>query len=140
MISLTDLMPHRKPMLLLDGLQSFDQENAWAYLQIEADNIFLRPDELLERTIYPELIAQTFAAGAGAYLNSQEKDIPHWGYLAALRDITIHGDAQLGQRIEVHTKLIARLMNVIVVEGNVYCTGRLLASGQVKIFMPEVTV
>ena len=64
--SLTAIVPHRAPMLLLSGLESFSSEEARATATVLEDNPFLRPDGKLERVAYAEIMAQCFAAGAGA--------------------------------------------------------------------------
>ena len=137
--SLTALMPHRAPMLLLSRLESFTSEEARATAAVREDNPFLRPDGKLERVAYAEIMAQCFAAGAGASLLAAGEACAGWGYLAALRDVTVHADAHVGQCLEVLVRVSARLGEIAVVDGEVQAEGQLLATGQFKIFMPEET-
>lgn len=139
-MSLTALMPHRAPMLLLSKLESFTPEEARASAAVLEDNPFLRPDGKLERVAYTEIMAQCFAAGAGANLRAADGFCAGWGYLAALRDVTVHTDAHVGQRLDVVVRVSARLGEIAVVDGEVHAEGQLLATGQFKIFMPEETV
>ena len=80
-----------------------------------------------------------FAAGAGASLLAAGDTCAGWGYLAALRDVTVHADAHLGQCLNVSVRVSARLGEIAVIDGEVHAEGQLLAAGQFKIFMPEVT-
>ena len=137
--SLTALMPHRAPMLLLSRLESFTSEEARATATVLEDNPFLRPDGKLERVAYAEIMAQCFAAGAGASLLATGGSCAGWGYLAALRDVTMHADAHVGQRLDILVRVSARLGEIAVVDGEVHAEGQLLATGQFKIFMPEET-
>lgn len=137
--SLTALMPHRSPMLLLSKLDSFTSEEARATVALQEDNPFLRPDGKLERVAYAEIMAQCFAAGAGASLLAAGGSCAGWGYLAALRDVTVQADAQVGQCLNVLVRVSARLGEIVVVDGEVHAEGQLLAAGQFKIFMPEET-
>ena len=137
--SLTALMPHRAPMLLLSGLESFTSEEARATVAVREDNPFLRPDGKLERVAYAEIMAQCFAAGAGASLLATGGSCAGWGYLAALRDVTIHAEAQVGQHLDVQVRISARLGEIAVVDGEIHADGQVLATGQFKIFMPEET-
>ena len=137
--SLTALMPHRAPMLLLSGLDSFTSEEARATATVREDNPFLRADGTLERVAYAEIMAQCFAAGAGASLLAAGDSCAGWGYLAALRDVAVHADARVGQCLKVFVRVSAKLGEIAVVDGEVHAEGQLLATGQFKIFMPEVT-
>jgi predicted hotdog family 3-hydroxylacyl-ACP dehydratase len=135
--TLSELLPHRAPMLLLSRLDAFSEEGARATAELRMGNPYLRPDGLLERTAYAELMAQCFAAGAGALAQGAEKPPAAWGYLAALRDIAMHGDARLGETLAVSVSIVAALGPVTVLEGEVRSADALLATGQFKIFIPE---
>ena len=134
---LSAFLPHRAPMLLLSRLDAFSAEGARATAELRAGNPFLRSDGLLERAAYVELMAQCFAAGAGALARQAEKPPAAWGYLAALRDIAIHGDARLGDTLTASVNLVTALGPVTVLEGEVRSADTLLARGQFKIFIPE---
>ena len=84
-------------------------------------------------------MAQCFAAGAGASLLAAGGACAGWGYLAALRDATVHADACVGQCLDVFVRVSARLGEIAVVDGEVHAEGQLLATAQFKIFMPEET-
>jgi predicted hotdog family 3-hydroxylacyl-ACP dehydratase len=134
---LSAIVPHRAPMLLLSRLDAFSEEGARATVELREGNPFLRADGLLERAAYAEIMAQCFAAGAGALARRAEKPPTGWGYLAALRDIAVHADARLGETLAVSVTLVAALASVTVVEGEVRSADRQLATGQLKIFIPE---
>jgi predicted hotdog family 3-hydroxylacyl-ACP dehydratase len=82
-------------------------------------------------------MAQCFAAGAGAFARTTGKPPAAWGYLAALRDIAIHGDARLGDTLTISVHVVTALGPVTVLEGEVRSAGALLAAGQLKAFIPE---
>lgn len=124
-------------MLLLDRLESFSHEGAKGTMTICEGNPFLRSDGVLERVAYAEILAQCFAAGAGALQNQSGQETATLGYLAALRDIVVHADAKLGQHLVAEVRVAARLGGVTVVDGEVRTNGLLLASGQFKVFIPQ---
>ena len=134
---LSAILPHRAPMLLLTSLDDFSEAEARATAALQEGNPFLRADGILERTAYAELMAQCFAAGAGALARIANRPPTAWGYLAALRDVIVHDDARLGETLAVSATIAARLGPVLVIEGEVRCAARLLATGQFKIFIPE---
>jgi len=135
---LEDVLPHRAPMLLLSSLDAFSAEGAQSTADLREGNPFLRPDGLLEHEAYAELMAQCFAAGAGAFARQAGTPPAAWGYLAALRDVIISGDARCGDSVTVSVHLTASLGPVTVLEGEVRsAAGALLATGQLKVFIPE---
>lgn len=72
----------------------------------------IQPDGKLERVAYAEIMAQCFAAGAGASLLATGGSCAgKWGYLAALRDVTIHAEAQVGQHLDVQVRILPGLGN-----------------------------
>jgi predicted hotdog family 3-hydroxylacyl-ACP dehydratase len=124
-------------MLLLSRLDAFSEEEARGVAELREGNPFLRADGLLERAAYPELIAQCFAAGAGALDRLAEKPRAAFGYLAAMRDIAVYADARLGETLTIRVKLTAALGEVTVLEGEVRSADTLLATGQLKLFIPQ---
>ena len=134
---LSDLLPHRAPMLLLSGLDDFSEKGARGTVELREGNPYLRPDGVLERAAYAELMAQCFAAGAGAFARRAHKPPAAFGYLAALRDIAVHTDARCGETLVVSVNITAALGPVTVLEGAVRRADTLLATGQLKLFIPE---
>ena len=134
---LPDLLPHRPPMLLLSRLDGFSATGSRATAELREGNPFLRPDGLLERAAYAELMAQCFAAGSGALARSVGKPPIVRGYLAALRDVAVHGDARLGETLAISVDLVAALSPATMLQGAVRSADRLLAAGRFTIFIPE---
>lgn len=127
------LMPHRPPHLLLHALCAWTATSATALAVLSEGNPYLGEDGRLEPVAMAELIAQCFAAGAGAYQQSLGKKQPQKGYLAALRDFRVYGDAYRGQTLTVTVERIASLGAIIVVQGEVRCGDTLLATSQCKV-------
>ena len=152
------LLPHRPPFLLLDRLEQMDADLektasppvlAHASLRVRADNPFVNADGRLEPVALAEIMAQCFAAAAGSAAQARLRAQPRLqaqtaaaakatqGYLAALRDVRILGQATTGDLLDVSVRVTATLGQVSVVEGQVRCEDRLLAEGQCKIFVAE---
>lgn len=129
--ALEDVIPHRRPMLLLDTLLSVSSSSAKAAMTIQADCLFLRPEGRLEPIAFIELLAQCFAAGCGVEHPAQ------WGYLAAIRSLHIYGEAKQGDTLRAETSMVTALGNILVVEGTLWKEEQCLAEGQFKIYLPE---
>ena len=77
------LLPHAKPMILLDRVVSFDVPEILCTTQV-------RPGNLFGLMIALEWMAQ--AAAAYATLNTTDHCAPKQGYLIGVRDFKLHVD------------------------------------------------
>jgi len=135
-MNICSFIPHRPPMLFIDALNKASEEEIEAEYEITSDCIFLRSDNSIEAVAYIEILAQCFAAGSG-FLN-QDKSAK-WGYLAAMRGMKVHGKAFLGDTVKAVVRPIAVFGGIIVVEGELFCKDKMIASAQLKIYIPEST-
>ncbi len=131
------LMPHKPPMRMLESLVELGPDWAKGQLTIRPDNLFLRESGLLDRTAFPEIIAQCFAAAAGKARQETAGVFVNDGYLAAVRNLVVHDDARLGDTLDIDVRVLTEISGVTVLAGQVFCQKRLLAEGELKIYIPE---
>ncbi len=131
---LEGLLPHRPPMLLLDGPARISGDEAETTVHVRADHMFLTEDGRLDRVAFLEIMAQCFAAGAGA---RSSDGLPGMGYLAGVREMVVHGDAHVGETLTVRTRPEARLGDIVVVRGEICSGSRMLAEARFKIYAPS---
>lgn len=127
-MQLTDLLPHRPPMLLLSTLLSWSQTAVRAQALVTRNMPFVRANGVLEHCAYGELLAQCLAAGAGAMGG------PRSGYLAALRDIRVLEDAVCGDLLTIDVALGARVGEITCFSGHVSRGDTVLSTGSGKIY------
>ncbi len=130
-IPIEHIIPHRKPMLLLDKLTYANDNNFEATFTIDEHCVFLKENSELETMALVEILAQCFAAGNGM-INPQP-----FGYLASMRNIKIHGKACLGDTLLAKVKLITKLGDIMVIEGMLFNKEICIVEGQFKIFTPS---
>ena len=128
--TLTALLPHRRPMLLLDDLSGIQDKQIQAVFTVREDNIFLRSDGSLEAVALLEAMAQCFAAGHGLRGSDQN----HAGYLAAVRRCNITGEAHLGDVLCASARAVAQVGAIVMVEGEMTRGEEKLASAEFKIY------
>ena len=149
------LIPHQPPMLLVDQLISFNENEAQTTTIFKPDSIFLNQDGLLDEAIFFEMMAQTFAvlavtrkaarrqmaqsAGAGTprQLPDPQIDKVDVGYLVRVKHLVIHGRAEVETPIETSIKVASMVGSFSALDGSVSQNGRILASGQVTVFISE---
>lgn len=136
-MNIRGLIPHQPPMLLVDRLVHLQGDEAVSETVLGPDSIFLKDDGQIEEAALFEMMAQTFAAGTAA---RRAGPGPAAGYLVGLKRLKIHGPAVLGQTLRVEVRVISRVDDFSVAEGRVSQGERLLAAGQITVFVPEETI
>lgn len=133
--NLDSIMPHRKPMQMLEELVEASPERARGHLTIRPDNLFLGKDGLLDRAAFPEIMAQCFAAAAG-HLSGKRTD-GNEGYLAAISHLKICQDARLDDSLDVEVEILAEVSGVTVLAGKIMLNASTIASAELKIYLPK---
>ena len=126
------LIPHRRPMLAVDELIGLTEDEAVSRTVIRPDSIFLDSRGRVEEAVLFEMAAQTFAALAAG----RQKDGPEAGFLVAVKKMDLSGRPEVGTAIEVSAKVLSRVDDFAVIAGRAVQAGRLLAEGQLTIFVP----
>lgn len=101
------LVPHAGNMILLDDVQSVDDEQLSASATVKPDGVFNDADGSLPAWAGVEIMAQGIAAWAGTHARRAGTDV-QLGFLLGTRRYTCHVDAfpaGLAMRIEVKRSL-----------------------------------
>jgi predicted hotdog family 3-hydroxylacyl-ACP dehydratase len=91
---LARLLPHRPPMVLVDGVEHADAERCVARWTVPARSPWVE-DGRLARAAFVEIAAQAAALHAGLAMSDSGAP-PRLGYLGALSGFRVHGDAHPG--------------------------------------------
>lgn len=127
------LIPHRSPMLVVDSLIRLSGGEAVSETVFSPDSIFLKADGRLEEAVLFEMMAQTFAAAMAVERGGPS---PSAGYLVGIKRLKINGPALAGEPVRVAVKIINRVEDFSVIEGEVHQGGQPLAAGQITVFVP----
>lgn len=104
---ITEIVPHRAPMLLLDRVLAYDGERVVCELTLEPNSPFAQAGENggeVPAIVGIEYMAQTIAAGAG--LSAHGKGAPaRVGFLLGCRSLTIAVDSfRVGDRLTIEAR------------------------------------
>ena len=128
------LLPHRRPVRLIDTLQAVDDRGGRAGVCIPDNPLFVAPDGVLNPTGHLELIAQTFAAVKG--WRERHRNIPpQTGYLVGANDFTLSGSAGIGDRLTITIEEDDAFAPFVRVQGRVHRQSRCLARGRLKLWL-----
>ena len=136
------LVPHAKPMLIVDKVVDADDESLSAKVTIREDNLFCQNNidtKGIGAWVGIEYMAQTIAAHAGylAYLKNEPVKV---GFLLGTRKyVCNYSYFEAGSVLRIHVKLLFRADNGT---GSYECsitdkTGNELANATLTVFQPD---
>ena len=128
------LIPHRRPMQMIDALLAFDGETGTVGVRVAECNPLLEKDGSLAEVALMELLAQSYAAVQG-YADSLTGAETRQGFLVGVRKAVFHARPRVGDELRVRVRATARFEAFAVVEGDVRRGGELLAEGNIKLWI-----
>ena len=130
---ITDFIPQRPPMVMIDKLVSGESDSAVSSFLIKADNIFVEDGKFTEPGLV-ENIAQTAAAMVGRHCAQHKIPVPI-GFIAAVKDLKINFTPPLGSTISTKVKVTNTVMDITIVEGVVELADEVICSCEMKILI-----
>ncbi|WP_224995970.1 hypothetical protein [Cesiribacter sp. SM1] len=132
--ALFDYIPQRPPFVLVDTLYEKGALHVQSGFSIKADHPMVQQGVLTEGGLV-ENIAQTAALFAGVRFVDQGLPVPV-GYIAGIKELEIKSLPPVGSKIFTTTTLTHDLMNIQVVEGNIFDEqDQLIARCELRIFI-----
>ena len=136
-INIEELLPQRKPFIMVDALTHFDEVITRTRLKVKADNIFVENNELTESGVI-ENIAQTCAARMGyksKYLCSDKVKI---GLVGSIKDLIITKLPKVGDELKTTIEVINEVFAITLVNAKVEIGDQLVASCEMKISITDI--
>lgn len=115
--NITDFIPQRDPIVMIDNLVEASDHHSVTQLEIRAQNIFVE-NGLFKEPGLVENIAQTAAAQVGYQCSVKNIPVP-LGYIAAVKSLTISRLPLVNSRITTSIKIVNQVMDVTLAEGQV---------------------
>lgn len=134
-LSAAGLMPHQPPMRLIDAVLSIEADGSGiCEARVHEHTVFLGEDGTLAPEALAELMAQAFAAINGGR-NRQSGRPPQTGYLVGIRHARFFAQPRSGDCLQVHVRPAGDFAGFVLIAGEVHGQDRLLASGELKIWV-----
>ncbi len=135
--SISDLLPHRGKMILLDRIESWGEDYLKAAVLHRADNLFSDPDGNVPAWVGIEYMAQAISALAGIHALQKGQPV-RIGLLLGTRKYTSRvASFQRNEKLIIHVEQIFIAENHL---GAFDCTihsDRLIAEAQIKAIQPN---
>ena len=131
--AITELIPQRPPIVMIDELVKSDDASTTTRLEVRGDNIFCEEGFLAEPGMI-ENIAQTAAARMGHFAKSTGTEVPI-GFIAAVSSLSIKARPRVGETIETTVSVVNEVIGITIIEGTVSLNGEEIARCEMKIFI-----
>ena len=130
------LIPHRKPMRIVDTLLSFGDGCGVTESVLPRTSMMADGEGKLHEVAFLEMIAQSYAAFKG-YMDLLEGKPAGQGFLVGVRHLEVTGRAYAGDRLLTSIRTVASFGGFAVVEGSVTRGDETVASGIIKLWLVE---
>ena len=128
------LLPHRLPMCLVDRLVEFDDNSGVVEACIGLDSFLVDKDGALDRVVFIELIAQSYAAVKGYSDLLGGKEIKK-GFLVAAKQIELNGRAAPGDLLRIRVSTTGVIGDFNIADGVITKGDMVLASGNITVWI-----
>jgi predicted hotdog family 3-hydroxylacyl-ACP dehydratase len=128
---ITDLIPQRPPMVMIDQLIYAGERSARGKLLIKESNLFCRNSVFQEAGIV-EFIAQTAAAYTGYLQLKAGKEIS-LGFIGSVKNLVINSLPAVNTAIESEIIVENELLGFTIITGRILQNNRILAECEMRI-------
>jgi 3-hydroxyacyl-[acyl-carrier-protein] dehydratase len=129
------LLPHRKPMCLVDRLVEFTDASGVVEALVGPESPLIGEDRSLDRIALIELMAQSYAAVRGYSDLLHDKEVKK-GFLVAAKAIRINSVASVGDVLRISVTTTGEFGDFTLADGVVTKGGEVLASGNITVWVP----
>lgn len=130
-MSITDLIPQRDPIVMVDNFVGLVNGISETQLTLKDDNLFIEDGHFTELGLI-EHIAQSAAARVG-YLCRKENKPVSIGYIGAISHMEIHFLPKVNDTLRTKIEVLQEVFNITLIKAESFTDGRLSASCQMKI-------
>ena len=130
------LIPHRKPVRMVDQLLEFKDQAGTVEAVVSSENALIENNGQLDQLAVTEMIAQACAAAKG-YEGQLANDPVKLGFLVGIKKLQFFGKAFAGDNLQISVRTVAAISGFTVVEGKVMCNEKIIAAGKIKLWVSE---
>jgi len=128
------LVPHRRPMCLIDSLVEYRDELGVVEAVISSENPLV-DEGTLDRTAFMELVAQAYAAFKG-YRDMLHNMSVKKGFLVVVKRMVCKKDVFVGDCLRIKVETVSEVGGFAVAEGTVTRDDEVVAQGSLTLWIP----
>lgn len=134
-IDIERLVPQRAPILMVDSLDSFDDDTATTSLAIRTANFFIDSDGLMVEAGLIEHMAQSASATAGYDALRQGVKTPPVGYIGEVKNFCCYRRPTIGEKLTTIVNKGPEAGGITIVKCKTCIGNETIAETQLKIFI-----
>lgn len=147
LIDITNYLPHRKPMLMVDMILEMNDEKVATVFKITADNIFINNNTFTESGLIENAAQTCSSIVAKDYFvdeNNEDKENANViGFISALKTLKIHTLPKTGDTITTKatlaSKFITETYTLCTMNCQIFHKDELLLEGEINLFIQQIT-
>ena len=132
---ITDFIPQREPIIMVDTLYSATEGHCVAGLTVQADNLFCEDDFFTEPGVI-EHIAQSASVMTG-YNARRKNNPPPIGFIGEVKKYKTFTLPKIGDKLITTIHILSEIMNITLLSAETKVNERIIATCQMKIFIKE---
>ncbi|WP_288902730.1 hypothetical protein [uncultured Sneathiella sp.] len=132
---ITEILYHAPPMILIDGVEAYDENTVASVVEITADSPFLE-DGSVPAYVGIEYMAQSIAAYSGIKARNAGEEVKI-GYLVSSRSMTLSCPAfSIGDRLQIKVELVYDETPMAVFDGTIHRAEKIVAQARLNVYQP----
>ena len=137
-IKITDLIPHRPPMVMIDRYQKISQTAGTSVKQFSREDYGCEGGQVMP-VVLIECVAQTVAAQHGYDRLTGQGGGPAMGMLVSVDHVEFFAPVPGDARVTINVEKTDEIGPFHLIQGEIICGDSLMAKGKIKIFNQEKT-
>ena len=133
MYTIEELIPQRKPIVMVDRLTGIEEGISHTELEVREDNLFVEAGCMSECGVI-EHVAQSAAARIGYLFRERGEEVPI-GYIGSVNRFELGRLPRVGERLETTIRILQEVFQVSLIEAEVKVVDEVVATTQMKIFL-----
>ncbi|MBO7052429.1 MAG: beta-hydroxyacyl-ACP dehydratase [Prevotella sp.] len=136
-MDITQLIPQRSPIVMIDELLCVNGDEAQCQLTVRPDNFFIDEDTLMAEPGLIEHIAQSASAFAGYRAVQAGATEPPVGYIGEVKNFHLYHRPQIGDVLVTTITMGPEVEGITIIRGETKCGDEVVADTTMKIFVKE---
>ena len=134
--NITQIVPHRNPMLMIDFYKRIDKDNALSEKTFQKNNYGCENGIVID-SILIECVAQTVAAHYGYQSMIEKKKDSGMGMLVSVDTFYFYYPVLENSKIDIFITQTDKIGAFKLFKGEIRMEDKLIAAGNIKVFNPE---
>lgn len=133
--NITDYIPQRSPIVMVDNLLSCEDDKVITNFFVREDELFVLDGHLTESGLL-ENIAQTAAAKVGYECHMRQIPVP-LGFIGGIGKVKVHKLPKIGETVKTIVDIDKMVFGVTIIKANSFVDEEVLISCEMKIVIAD---